>query len=659
MTAMNSFFRKRAIRYPLAVLSLLGIIAAVFLFIFQFWMGLFFSVLFIVTIGIAWKVEDQTYSETEKHIETLSYRMKKVGEEALLELPIGIILINDRQSIEWANPYTTEVFEAESLIGQKLVDLSAELHTAVTSEKAERFVIKVGNQSYKVSYNAEEKLIYLFDVTEKLEIEKLYYSDRTVLGIILVDNYDELSQAMDDQMKSKLNSLVTSLVTNWGKDYGVYVKRIASDRFLAVFNEAALERVESARFSILDDIREATAEQSSALTLSIGVGTGSTSLIELGELAQSSLDLVLGRGGDQVAIKQFDGKVKFYGGKTNPAEKRTRVRARVISHALRDLIRDSDKVFIMGHKMPDMDAIGASIGVRKMARMNKVEGYVIINYDELDGSVTRLMEEIQREEELYSQFIEPDTALSMITEQSLVIVVDTHKPSLVIDERIVEKAEKVVVIDHHRRGEEFIDNTLLVYMEPYASSTAELVTELLEYQPKEEKLTMLESTALLAGIIVDTKSFTLRTGSRTFEAASYLRTNRADTALVQRLLKEDIDTYIERAKLIETVEIIDGEIAIAKGKEDAVYGSVLIAQTADILLTMQSITASFVIAPRSDGKIGISARSLGDLNVQVIMEELGGGGHLTNAACQLSVDSVVEAVEQLKTVLSKQIERGS
>ena len=648
---MNSFFRKRTIRYPLAVLSLLGVVAAVFLFLFQFWTGLFFSVLFIATIGIAWKAEDQTYLETEKHIETLSYRMKRVGEEALLELPIGIILISDSRSIEWANPYTSKVFGLGALIGQQLAEVSEELAAVVTDGRSERSMIKVGDASYKVSYNAAEKLIYLFDITEKLEIESLYYSDRTVLGIILVDNYDELSQAMDDQMKSKLNSLVTSLVSTWGKDYGVYVKRIASDRFLAVFNEAALERVESARFSILDDIREATAEQSSALTLSIGVGTGSTSLIELGELAQSSLDLVLGRGGDQVAIKQADGKVKFYGGKTNPVEKRTRVRARVISHALRDLIKDSDQVFIMGHKMPDMDAIGASIGVRKMARMNQVEGHIIINYDELDGSVTRLMEEIQRDEELYNQFIEPDAALSMITEQSLVVVVDTHKPSLVIDERIVEKAEKVVVIDHHRRGEEFIDNTMLVYMEPYASSTAELVTELLEYQPKEEKLTMLESTALLAGIIVDTKSFTLRTGSRTFEAASYLRTNRADTALVQRLLKEDIDTYIERAKLIETAEVLDETIAIARGKEDVAYGSVLIAQTADILLTMQSITASFVIAPRPDGKIGISARSLGDLNVQVIMEELGGGGHLTNAACQLSVDSVAEAVERLKTIL--------
>ncbi|QUW20623.1 DHH family phosphoesterase [Sporosarcina sp. Marseille-Q4063] len=657
---MTSFFRKRSIRYPLAVLSLLGLMAAVFLLMFQFWPGLIFSVLFTIAIGIAWKVEEQTYLETEKHIQTLSYRMKKVGEEALLELPIGIILINDKKGIEWANPYASNIFELNSLIGMELGELSSELYSIVDHDEDERETLSVNDKSYKVSYNAEEKLIYLFDVTKQLAIETLYHADRTVLGILLVDNYDELSQAMDDQTRSQLNSLVTSLVTKWGKENGVYVKRIASDRFLTVFNEASLRLLEKARFSILDDIREATEEQSTALTLSIGVGTGSTSLIELGELAQSSLDLVLGRGGDQVAIKQLDGKVKFYGGKTNPAEKRTRVRARVISHALRDLIQDSDKVFIMGHKFPDMDAIGASIGVRKMARMNNVDGYVVINYDELDASVTRLMHEIRQDEELYSEFIEPDDALSMLTEQSLVIVVDTHKPSMVIDERILDKTEKVVVIDHHRRGEEFINNTMLVYMEPYASSTAELVTELLEYQPKHEKLTMLESTALLAGIIVDTKSFTLRTGSRTFEAASFLRTNRADTVLVQRLLKEDIDTYMERAKIIETAEWMEKGIVIARGNENAVYGSVLIAQTADILLAMQDVSASFVVALRADGKIGISARSLGEINVQVIMEELGGGGHLTNAACQLDVDTIEEAIEKLKLIIENkmEVERG-
>ncbi len=656
---MTSFYRNRSIRYPLVIISIISVAMAITLLLSQFWLGLIYAILIIVALGVAWKLENQTYVDTEKHIETLSYRMKKVGEEALLELPIGIILINEKNSIEWANPYASQIFGSDSLIGSELLNLSDKFHQIMTNESSEHNVFTIGERSYNVFYRSEEKLFYLFDITERLEMETLYNDDRTVLGIILVDNYDELSQPMDDQTRSQLNSLVTSLINGWGTNNGIFVKRIATDRFLAVFTEATLAELEKTKFSILDDIRENTAKQSTALTLSIGVGTGSTSLIELGELAQSSLDLVLGRGGDQVAIKRTDGKLKFYGGKTNPVEKRTRVRARVISHALRDLIKGSDKVFVMGHKMPDMDAIGAAIGVRKMARMNSVEGFVVIDVNELDGSVTRLMDEIERDEELFNHFIAPEDVLSMMTDRSLVIVVDTHKPSMVIDERVLEKAEKVVVIDHHRRGEEFIQNTMLVYMEPYASSTAELVTELLEYQPKNEKLTMLESTALLAGIIVDTKSFTLRTGARTFEAASYLRTYGADTILVQRLLKEDLETYIKRAKLIETVELTDEGIAIAKGNEGVVYGSVLIAQTADILLSMLGVTASFVIATRSDGKIGISARSLGELNVQLVMEELGGGGHLTNAACQLDLDTVDDAEAKLKSTLELSNERGN
>ncbi|MGG0668934.1 DHH family phosphoesterase [Sporosarcina koreensis] len=654
---MRSFFRRRAVRYPLTVISLLGLIAAVLLFLSNFWEGLLFTIPFTVAVGVAWKLEEQTYIETEKHIESLSYRMKKVGEEALLELPIAIILFNEKNIIEWANPFAVNIFDKETLIGEELFQLS-ETFQSILKNDGQKTILKVGGSTYQVIYRAEEKLIYLFDITEKVEIESLYHQDRTVLGVMLIDNYDELAQTMDDQTRSNLNSLVTSLVNQWALDNGIFVKRIASDRFLAVFNEAILSKLETVKFTILDDIREKTAKQNASLTLSIGVGTGSASLTELGELAQSSLDLVLGRGGDQVAIKHKDGKLKFFGGKTNPVEKRTRVRARVISHALRDLIQGSDKVLIMGHKMPDMDAIGASIGVRKMARMNNVEGHVVLNFDELDGSVTRLMDEIKKDDGLFSQFVDPETALSMLTERSLLVIVDTHKPSMVIDERLIEKAEKVVVIDHHRRGEEFINNTMLVYMEPYASSTAELVTELVEYQPKNEKLTMLESTALLAGIVVDTKSFTLRTGSRTFEAASYLRTNGADTVLVQRLLKEDIETYIQRSKLIETVELTSAGIAIAKGEEGVVYNSVLIAQTADILLTMQGVIASFVIASRADGKIGISARSLGELNVQLVMEELGGGGHLTNAACQLEVETIEEAVHLLKSAIEDKLERG-
>lgn len=655
---MSAFFRKRPIRVPLFFLSLLGLISALLLLFWHIWIGIIVAILFATVLLIGWQLEKRLYEETEKHIETLSYRMKRVGEEALLEMPIGILLVNEHWTIEWANPYMARELEFDSIIGENLFSLSEEFHSLVKQEDNKEQTISLSGKKFKIYYKQQEKLLYFFDITEQTEIETLYHADRSVIGVLFIDNYDELAQGMEDQTRSQLNSMVTSLVNNWGAGYGIYVKRISSDRFIAVLSESILLELEKTKFAILDDIRETTSKLNLALTLSIGVGAGSSSLVELGQLAQSGLDLVLGRGGDQVAIKQPSGKVKFYGGKTNPAEKRTRVRARVISHALRDLIQDSDQVFVMGHQLPDMDAIGASVGVRKMAEMNQINGYVVIDFDELDQSVTRLMEEVKSKPDLFERFITPEEALSKLTDRTLLVVVDTHKPSMVIDEKLLNRAEKVVVIDHHRRGEEFISNTMLVYMEPYASSTAELVTELLEYQPKHDKISMLEATAMLAGIIVDTKSFTLRTGARTFEAASYLRTNGADTVLVQRLLKEDIATYIERSKIVQTVEFFRDGIAIAHGEEMNPYSQVLIAQTADILLTMKGVSASFVVAKKENGDVGISARSLGEINVQVIMEKLGGGGHLTNAACQIKNGMIDIAIEQLKLAIIEIVEGG-
>lgn len=652
-------FRKRPMRYPIIVFMILLIIAA---FLISFWnvlAAIFYTLIAVVSALYAWKVERILYVETENHIETLSYRMKNVGEEAFLEMPIGIVLLNEQQEIEWTNPYMVQALEKESLINADLDIISPELVPFVRQEEQRERTITVDTKKYHVIYKRHERLLYFFDITEKVEIETQYFADRTVLAILFIDNYDEITSMMDDQARSLTNTIVTSIVNDWAKEHDIFIKRISSDRFIAVLNESILRVLEQKKFAILDDMREKTQQRNLSLTLSIGVGVESGSLTELGQLAQSSLDLVLGRGGDQVAVKNPDGKLSFYGGKTNPVEKRTRVRARVISHALRDLIQDSDRVFAMGHAQPDLDSIGACIGVRKMASMNKIDGHIIVNFDELTGSVGRLMDEVKQKEELYTSFISPQDATALVTEKSLLVIVDTHKPSLVVDPSILKRFDKVVVIDHHRRGEEFIEHPTLVYMEPYASSTAELVTELLEYQPKHDKITMIEATALLSGIIVDTKSFTLRTGSRTFEAASYLRTAGADTILVQRLLKEDIDTYIERSRIIQTVEFAAPGIAIAHGEETEIYESVLVAQTADILLTMKDISASFVIAKRMDGRIGISARSLGDTNVQLVMEKLGGGGHLTNAATQMPDQPFTDVVAQLKQAITEVIEGSS
>jgi c-di-AMP phosphodiesterase-like protein len=654
---MPQYLEKRLFRYLLYGLMGITFIMLSFLTFYNWFIGLIGFILMFVPYYYIFQLDRKQRKEVEEYIATLSYRVKKVGEEALLEMPIGIMLINDDFFIEWANPFLASSFDEETLVGRSLYDVADALVPLIKQE-VEAENITLHDRKFRVIHKRDERLLYFFDVTEQSEIEKMYHDERTVIAIIFLDNYDELTQGMDDQMRSSLNSMVTSILNKWANDNGVFLKRVSSERFIGVFNEHILQQLEKNKFSILDEVRETTAKQNVALTLSIGVGAGVTSLPELGTQAQSSLDLALGRGGDQVAIKQPNGKVKFFGGKTNPMEKRTRVRARVISHALKELILESDKVIVMGHKNPDMDAIGAAIGIQKVAQMNQKDGFIVMNFQEIDTGVKRLMEEIKNHEKLFSRFISPELALESATEDTLLVIVDTHKPALVIDERILNKVERKVVIDHHRRGEEFIDNPLLVYMEPYASSTAELVTELLEYQPKRLKIDMLEATALLAGIIVDTKSFTLRTGSRTFDAASYLRAQGADTILVQKFLKEDVQTYVRKAKLIESVEFLYDGIAIAKGKSTDVFDQIVIAQAADTLLTMDGVQASFVISKRSDMSVGISARSLGGVNVQVIMEDLDGGGHLTNAATQLMDISVEEAEQLLKKAILDYIEGG-
>ncbi|MBP1915204.1 DHH family phosphoesterase [Lederbergia galactosidilytica] len=652
---MPSYLKERKLRYPLYGIMAVAVVLLIYIGLTNIWVALVGAFMLLALFVLAVYLENKMVKVREEYVKTLSYRVKKVGEEALLEMPIGIMLINDEYYIDWSNSYMASCFNENSLIGRSLYEVGEQI-VPLIKQDIESDIVTIRHQKFRVVIKHEEKLLYFFDVTDQMALARQYAEDKDVIGIIVMDNYDDATQGMDDQARSGLSNLITSLLNNWALEHGIFLKRTSSDRFVILLNEKIFRDLETGKFSILDTVRETTGKENVPLTLSIGMGVGDHPLPELGELAQSSLDLALGRGGDQVAIKLPNGKVKFYGGKTNPMEKRTRVRARVISHALKELMVESDQVIVMGHKFPDMDAIGASIGIRKAAELNQIDGYIVVDFDHIDISVQRLIEKMKDYPELYSKLISPDEAMEIITDHTLLVVVDTHKPSLVIEERLLGKTDRIVVMDHHRRSEDFIKKPLLVYMEPYASSTAELVTELLEYQPKDKKLNSLEATALLSGIIVDTKSFTLRTGSRTFDAASYLRTQGADTVMVQNFLKEDIDTYIKRSKLIETVELYREGIAIASAEENEVYNPVTIAQAADILLTMDQVTASFVISKRAENLVGISARSLGEINVQIIMEALGGGGHLSNAAVQLEGYEVVEAELKLKQVIDEYLE---
>ncbi|MBJ8110668.1 DHH family phosphoesterase [Bacillus cereus group sp. N6] len=655
---MPEFYKKQWFLYPVYVLAFFVFVLIAILCYFHLIMGISTFFIFCIVLFVVIRFELTFQRNFEKYTTDMITRVKKVSNEAFNQMPIGILLYNKDYGIDWANPYLSSCLGQHALAGWHLYDVSETLLLFIKGETSDD-IVSLNNRKFRVFVRKEEKLIYFFDVTEQTEIEKMYEDQRTVLAVIYLDNYDEVTQGLDDQLRTNITSLVTSRLNEWAVKYGAYLKRASSERFFVVLNESILAQMEKGKFSILDQVREETSKRNIPLTLSIGVGSGDLPLSELGAMAQSGLDLALGRGGDQVAIKQATGKVKFYGGKTNPVEKRTRVRARVISHALKDLVLESSNVIIMGHRAPDMDAIGAAIGILKVAQLNERKGYIVLDENDSDKGIKRLMDKVKQNEELWSHFITPGQAMEFANDDSLLVVVDTHKPSMVMEEKLLHKIENVVVIDHHRRGEDFIEDPLLVYMEPYASSTAELVTELLEYQPKNLKMTMLEATALLAGIIVDTKSFTFRTGARTFDAASYLRSHGADTVLVQELLKEDMDQYLRVAKAIKNAYIYTNGIAIAKVDSDDYYDQVLIAQSADTLLTMTGIIASFVIAKRGENFIGISGRSLGEVNVQLIMENLGGGGHLTNAATQMKNVTVDEAEEKLRFVIDDYLQGGT
>jgi c-di-AMP phosphodiesterase-like protein len=623
------------------------VILSIVLLTYQWLLGAIALVLCGLMAFYTLRAESAFRKELNGYIATISHRVKKAGTEVMNEMPIGMLLYNEEKIVEWHNPYVGKMLGRDSVIGESVAELFPDLKPK--KEREERLDLTVGKQVYQVWIRPDERLLYFRENTAYITLLKKYEEEKLALGIVMMDNLDEATQGLDDQTRSILLAKVAGEITEWANRNHLYVRRTASDRFLILMNQSSLRALEQSRFEILDDVRELTIENKLPLTLSIGIASNFETLAELGQMAQTSLDMSLGRGGDQATVKVGQ-RVSFYGGKTNAVEKRTRVRARVISHALRDLMRESDKVIIMGHKYPDMDAIGAAVGILKAVQIVGKEGYIVL--EGVNPSIARLMEEISEDEKLNRWFITPDQALQITNGRSLAVVLDTHKASMVAEPKLLQLTHRIVVVDHHRRSEEFIQEAMLVYMEPYASSTCELVTELLQYIHDRVSMEVLESTALLAGIVVDTKSFSLRTGARTFEAASYLRRSGADSALIQRLLKEDLDGYILKAEIVRNTEIWLEHIALATAEPNRKYSQLLIAQVADTLLNMTDIMASFVIAERPDGRIGISARSLGQMNVQVVMERLGGGGHLTNAATQLD-GTIEEAKLKLKSVLQQ------
>ena len=658
---LPSYLRIPSVKYYGGSFIILLSIMCVMSFMIHLWLGLIVLIWLCLFAILTYFSVYSISKRINDYAADLAYQIRKGEQDAYLKMPIGMILYDEKENIRWVNPYLQKKLQKQNVIGVPLKQLNERLFYQVKrqiQQHKEKDIFSHENKKYQVIVHPDIRMIYLTDITEYASIEEKYHDEQIVIGQIFLDNFSEVSQSLNDRRKSNLNNFVTNQLSSWAIHHNIFMKRVDDDRFIAFLNRKSLEILEKEKFDIMDKIRETTAKQNYPLTVSMGFSysdkENETQYQEIASYAQANLDLALGRGGDQVVVRSQNEDARFYGGKSNPMEKRTRVRARMVSQALKDLMEEATEIIVMGHQFPDMDAIGGCLGIRRIANMNQKKAWIVTNENQFSHDIHKLMDVIREQKDLREDIITPEEALEKLTPNTLVILVDVSRPVIAAAPEVLEQANKIVVIDHHRRSQDFPKNPVLVYIEPYASSTGELITELFEYQNNyAESIQPIEATAMLGGIIVDTRNFTLRTGSRTFDAASYLKSVGADTILIQRLLKENVETYLLRSHLLNSLILLDNNIGIVQGEENHTYPTVVAAQTADMMLSMENIDASFVVTKREDGRIGISGRSLGNKNVQRVMEKMGGGGHFSNAATQLTDTTIEEAVIQLKEVISE------
>lgn len=627
------------------------------------------ALLLVLIVDVFWVVFGVYIlaKNTNNYAANLSYRIKRGEQEAMIKMPLGILLYDESRHIQWVNPYLQLYLGDKDAIGKTITAVDRKLgklvEEALEAQTSESKVVKWGDHQFEMVVQDSIGVIYLLDITRYADLADKYRAERLAIGQIFVDNYDELSERMHDQELARTSTYLQTTLNDYAEKFKAYLKRIDEDHFLLLAHLQDLEAMEEDKFSVLDKIRLETSRNNTPLTLSVGIAYGGESLRKIANQAQANLDLALGRGGDQVVLRELGQVARFYGGKSNPMEKRTRVRARMVSQALGELFKDVDQVFVQGHQRPDMDSVGSGIGVVKIARLHGAKAHFLLDTAHCNYDVDRLVKKMQAADPQLDLFVSPDEANAVATDNSLLVMVDHSKYSITYDQRLYDRLRnRIVVIDHHRRGEEFPENPMLTYVEPYASSASELVTEMVEYQqPAEDNrvLTNLEATAMLAGITVDSKEFSLRTGTRTFDAASYLRSIGADSSVVSELLKEDISSFLVKSHLVASLQMLRPKMAVMQGPEDKVIDPILTAQAADMALDLEGVSASFAITRRSGDKVGISARSMGHINVQVIMEKLGGGGHLSNAATQIKDITVKEASQRLLAAIDEYLEENS
>lgn len=623
---------------------------------------------FIAVSGIVFylnlKNNESEKIEWMRYVENLSLNMDKIAKKAIRYLPIPMCVIEFNGKITMHNDKFSEIIGRDRLLDENIKDVVGEidLTKALNDENEMYSEIEYKDKRYSIIYRVIKNrtnsdvdymmVLYWLDKTDYLNLKEKYINEKTVIGIIEVDGYEEVIKSADEENRPLITADIERVLSTFETESKAAMKRVSKDKFFLVMNREELKKIELDKFEILDKIRHIDHGNTLPVTISMGVGIDGETINDNFKMAVGALDLALGRGGDQVVVKTKD-NFSFYGGKSKAVEKKTKVKSRLIGHALREIINQSEDVLIMGHRYPDMDAMGAAVGIYDLCKACGKESNIVL--ENLNDSIEIFAKKIKKDKYYKGIFINHETAIERCKEDTLVIVLDTHRPNFTECPKLLEISDKVVVIDHHRRGVEFISDAVLLFHEIYVSSTCEMVTELIQYMDENIKINKMTAEGLLAGINLDTKNFAFKTGVRTFEVASYLRKIGADTIEVKKLFNADISDFTTKAEIIQNTKIINNRICIGYTSSEIDNVNVIIAKAADELLNIRQVEASFVLGQK-DGKVFISARSLGDINVHVMMEKLGGGGHIDIAGAQLKNVSLKKAYNMVHEIIEEFLE---
>jgi c-di-AMP phosphodiesterase-like protein len=639
----------------------------------------FIVVYFLFALSVFYLKKHQIATELVRYAMDFAQVQKRLLKE--MAIPYALLDIDAR--LQWGNNEFMDLIQGKKAIGHSITGILPDITVDILpkAEIDEVVHITLNNKNYKVvlrkiispnfdedanwSFYESEKVwetrnaliaMFLFDETEIITLQKENKEQKLIVGLLYIDNYDEALDSIDEVRRSLLIALVDRKINKYMQGIDAVIKKLEKDKFIFVFQHKYLSILQSTRFSLLEEVRNVNIGNEMAVTISIGLGVNADSYITGYEYARAAIDLALGRGGDQAVVKDRD-KISYYGGKSIQVEKSTRVKARVKAHAFREFVEGKDKIVVMGHKIGDVDSFGAAIGVYRIGKTFNKKVHIVINEitTSLRPMISRFVGNSDYEEDL---FIQNDRAKEVVDPNTLLVIVDVNRPSMLECEELLDYARTVIIFDHHRQTNEAIENAALSYIEPYASSTCEMIAEILQYIGGNLKLRPMEADALYAGIMIDTNNFLTKTGVRTFEAAAYLRRNGADATRLRKFFRSGLMEFKIKADAVSSTEVYLDYFAIAVcDSKDVDSPTVLGAQVANELLNISDIKASFVFT-EFNNKIYISARSIDEVNVQVVMERLGGGGHLSMAGSQLEGCTIDEAIMKLKETLDTMVREG-